>query len=212
MFGRSIYNQIYGSARSPTDLPWHRETPPNLLVRATEAREGALGRPGRAVDLGCGVGVYSIWLARRGWHVVAIDFSAPAVAFARDLFAREGVSVDLREGDVCKFDPGAPFDLVLDSGCLHSMSGRAREVYRERLATEWLLPGGEYVLNHFLRHFFMLPPNGRKRDAIVEEIMAARPTLRLEAHEVEPAVEYVGGRQGGLPGQLGAYWFRDERP
>ena len=36
--------------------------------------------PGRALDLACGTGANAIWLAERGWHVTAVDWSAEALA------------------------------------------------------------------------------------------------------------------------------------
>src|SRR6478735_8446256 len=42
-------------------------------------------RPGRALDLACGEGRNALWLARRGWHVTALDFSAVAVERGRRL-------------------------------------------------------------------------------------------------------------------------------
>ncbi|OHV33519.1 hypothetical protein CC117_22630 [Parafrankia colletiae] len=39
---------------------------------------GALA-PGRALDVGCGEGADALWLAERGWQVLAVDFSASAL-------------------------------------------------------------------------------------------------------------------------------------
>jgi len=47
---------------------------------AARAGEGA-GRP--AIDLACGTGFVTASLARRGWHVVGVDLSAPMLAAAR---------------------------------------------------------------------------------------------------------------------------------
>ncbi len=41
--------------------------------------------PGRALDLGCGEGGDSIWLAQHGWRVTAVDIAATAIARAQDL-------------------------------------------------------------------------------------------------------------------------------
>lgn len=40
--------------------------------------------PGRALDLACGEGRNALWLARRGWDVTALDFSAVAVERGRE--------------------------------------------------------------------------------------------------------------------------------
>ncbi|TKK91420.1 class I SAM-dependent methyltransferase [Herbidospora galbida] len=36
-------------------------------------------RPGQALDVGCGEGADALWLARRGWHVTAVDISRTAL-------------------------------------------------------------------------------------------------------------------------------------
>ncbi|WP_231999672.1 bifunctional 2-polyprenyl-6-hydroxyphenol methylase/3-demethylubiquinol 3-O-methyltransferase UbiG, partial [Mycobacterium sp. 1245852.3] len=39
---------------------------------------------GRALDLGCGEGADALWLAERGWQVVAVDVSATALRRATE--------------------------------------------------------------------------------------------------------------------------------
>ncbi len=52
----------------------------------------------------------------------------------------------MTRGDVTgRIDLGAPFDLVLDIGCYHSLSPSGRADYRSNLAA-WLNPGGVYLL------------------------------------------------------------------
>ncbi len=78
--------------------------------------------PGHALDLGCGEGADSWWLAERGWSVVAVDISdtalqrAAAEADARGLTDRiEFVQHDLSDGV-----PDGTFDLI-SAQFLHSM-------------------------------------------------------------------------------------------
>lgn len=47
--------------------------------------------PGEALDLGCGEGGDSVWLAEQGWRVTAVDVSATAIARGRELASRRDV-------------------------------------------------------------------------------------------------------------------------
>lgn len=49
-------------------------------------------KPGRVIDLAGGEGRNSVWLAKRGWQVENIDFSAVALQKYADYAAAEGVS------------------------------------------------------------------------------------------------------------------------
>lgn len=53
----------------------------------------------RSIELGCGTGYVSAWLARRGAEVVGIDVSAEQLATARRLAQEHGVSLTLVEGN-----------------------------------------------------------------------------------------------------------------
>src|SRR5262245_12522472 len=101
---------------------WERHTPPVELVAVVE---GAAALPeGRALDLGCGSGTDSIYLARHGWTVTGVDIVPEAVVLARRNAAAAGVSVRFLEGDATRrqnLGLGAPFDLLVDFGCLHTL-------------------------------------------------------------------------------------------
>ncbi len=53
----------------------------------------------RAVELGCGTGYVSAWMARRGATVCAIDNSERQFATARRLAGRHSVEIDFRHGN-----------------------------------------------------------------------------------------------------------------
>ena len=77
--------------------------------------------PGRALDLGCGEGADSIWLAERGWDVVAVDISETALGRAKEAAGTRGVTdrIEFLQLDLSEEFPSGAFDLV-SSQFLHS--------------------------------------------------------------------------------------------
>ena len=53
---RAYLAHLYRHAQRPEELPWHSEAPPELLCKATAAD----ANPGRALDIGCGSGVFTL--------------------------------------------------------------------------------------------------------------------------------------------------------
>jgi SAM-dependent methyltransferase len=89
-----------------------------LLDREESQREGP---PGRALDLGCGRGLYTCELARRGWQAVGIDF-VPRAIQAADCRGNSGARFVLGDvTDLAASDLGT-FDFFLDIGCFQGMN------------------------------------------------------------------------------------------
>ena len=63
--------------------------------------------PGKALDLAAGEGRHTVWLAKRGWHVTAVDFSEVGLQRARQWAEAEGVSdlVVTATADVAEYTP-----------------------------------------------------------------------------------------------------------
>lgn len=80
------WDERYRSA----ELVWGAE--PNRFVR----EQCSSLAPGDAVDLACGEGRNSLWLARRGWRVTGIDYSPVAIERARTLTSQEPADVAAR--------------------------------------------------------------------------------------------------------------------
>lgn len=67
-----------------------------------------------AIELGCGTGYVSAWLARRGARPVGIDVSGEQLATARRLQQEHGLSFPLFEGNAEKLPfPDARFDVAI---------------------------------------------------------------------------------------------------
>ena len=127
-------------ARHPTTRP--QVNPP--LAAAAERLP-----PGRALDLGCGVGGDTLWLAERGWRVTAVDISATALERVAASASALGVSkrVLTEHHDVSRSLPSGDFDLMCAS-YLHTPFAIPRHQVL-RTAAQNLVPGGRFlVIDH----------------------------------------------------------------
>lgn len=113
--------------------PWDGHPIPLRLLDLVEgtATSPALP-PGAALDLGCGTGDISIYLAEHGWRVTGVDFVAAALRKARRKAALRGVAVDLLQADVTRLSRAAlptDYSLIIDTGCLHNLPADRRGAY-----------------------------------------------------------------------------------
>jgi tellurite methyltransferase len=73
--------------------------------------------PGHALDLACGAGRNSLYLARQGWHVTAVDGSPVAIEILRERASAQNLNIDKRVADLGRsefeIEPGA-YDLICD--------------------------------------------------------------------------------------------------
>jgi SAM-dependent methyltransferase len=116
------------TARPPDVIDDH----PRLLDR--------LPSRGPALDVACGVGAQSLWMAGRGLDVTALDVSPVAVDLLRAAADQQGLSVDARVHDT---DAGLPDDLI-ELAVIVCQRYRAARLYEEFV--ERLRPGGVLVL------------------------------------------------------------------
>jgi SAM-dependent methyltransferase len=111
-------------------VPWDGHPLAKSLQELIEG-DGALA-PGTALDLGCGTGDNSIYLAKHGWKVTGVDFVAKAVDKARAKAEADKVAVSFTRADVTRLSSegvGSDFGLIVDNGCLHGMSPEDRDAY-----------------------------------------------------------------------------------
>jgi SAM-dependent methyltransferase len=147
--GARWYGFVYRTAYLLGLKVWDRGVPTADLV---ELVEGA-SAPGRALDLGCGTGTDSIYLAQHGWDVTGMDMVPKALAIARRKAAAAGASPRFVEGDVTRlqdFGVGDGYTLLLDFGCLHTLPQDRRDAY-VRSVSEVAAPGAMFVVFGFKR-------------------------------------------------------------
>lgn len=120
-------------------------TPPEVVALIEDQKLP----PGRALDLGCGTGTNSLYLARHGWQVTGLDFVPRAVRKARAKARAASLrqSVTFKRADVSQLEKLKlpPVDFALDIGCMHSLTPEQQAGYAQGLATV-VRPGGTYLV------------------------------------------------------------------
>src|ERR1700735_2950648 len=108
--------------------PWDGH-PLAQSLRSLVEGDGALPA-GKALELGCGTGDCSIYLAEHGWQVTAVDYGAQLLEKSRAKARAENVVINFARADVTRLSSaglGDNFGLIVDNGCLHNMSDPDRD-------------------------------------------------------------------------------------
>jgi SAM-dependent methyltransferase len=116
------------------NLPWDTGQPSSEL-------QSVLGRimirPCRALELGCGTGTNSVWLAQQGFEVTGIDVAPLAVERAEKRAHAAGVTAHFAVADVLHLpDPDGPFEFFFDRGCYHAVRRDAPDQYAAAVARQ----------------------------------------------------------------------------
>ena len=156
--------------------------------------------PGQALDLGAGEGRNSLWLARHGWTVTAVDGSSVALDRMRAAADAEGLSLSPVQADLGDFlRRGDTFDLVVIANIHPSPEER---VVLLRAAVGAVRPGGHlFLVGHHVDSLGRVGPLDAARLYTEEALGGALPGLRtllLERRERtlggdtgEPVVDVV---------------------
>jgi SAM-dependent methyltransferase len=172
-------------------------------------------RPGRALDLACGVGYGTRLLAdRAGVPVVGADLSPEAIAYAKSRYGKPGV--EFRIADAMRFEDAEGFDSIVSLETVEHLPDPAGFLAR---AVALLRPGGSFVasvpttpstdLNPHHRHDFS-ERSVRRAVAVhgLAELDCLRQVQRVPLRSVLGRREL---RMGDLRKNLPAYYARNPR-
>lgn len=169
------WDQRYAS----TDRLFPRE-PDAILIELVDQL-----RPGRALDLGAGEGRNSLWLARQGWQVTAVDLSQVALSRLAAEAVAEHLAVSTVHADISDYLARAEqFDLVVVANIHPTPEQRARLLAAAAAA---VAPGGYlYLIGHHVDSLGLAGPPDAERLYTEERLAGAFPgldVLRIERRE-----------------------------
>jgi len=152
---KEIFEQMYERAGAV----WTRTEPPEELVELIESEKIS---PCKTIDIGCGEGFYSIYLASRGFDVLGIDLSENAIQYAEENALRHGVNVRFVTMDIADLKQlNEKFDFVLEWALMHQIMPPQRPKYVKDVA-ELLNKGGKYLSICFNEQSLMFGSPGKK--------------------------------------------------
>ena len=139
------WDQIY--RRYPVESwGWELGKPRPILV---EFVEKGLIKKGKALDLCCGAGTNTVYLAEKGFEVTAIDISPKAIEYAKEKAGQANVKINfMTQSFVDLSFKDEPFDFVFDMGCFHHVEIVDRTKFINGVHRV-LKKGGNYLLTCF---------------------------------------------------------------
>lgn len=128
------------------ELPWETNKPERELIKLI--KKGKIKR-GKVLDICCGSGTHSIYLAKKGFDITGIDVSSRAIKIARQRAKENRVKIKFLVGNALNLKlKNSSFDFIFDRGCFHHMPPKYRRKYIKDIY-RILKPKGKYLLMCF---------------------------------------------------------------
>jgi SAM-dependent methyltransferase len=173
--------------------PWDIGQPQQAFVELEAA-----GRVGPSVlDVGCGTGENTLWMADRGHEAWGVDLVEAAVDKARGKAAERGSAATFRVADALDLGAlGRTFATVIDCGCFHTFDDDQRARFSASL-WEVLQPGGLYHLLCFNEHSEGPGPRRVRQEEIHATFAGGFRVIEVRPHRFSSLIH-----DGGAPAWL----------
>lgn len=130
-FNRPDFGKRYEELRSENQPGWSSEESYRENEAAIEKLLALYDVPkgGRFLELGCGAGNITLFMADKGFEAYGIDTAHEAIAWARERMGGSKASADFRVGNIVDLASYSDhfFDFVFDGGSLHCIIGSDRK-------------------------------------------------------------------------------------
>jgi SAM-dependent methyltransferase len=125
------------------ELPWDTNEPDENLVELIESRTVF---PCKALEIGCGTGTNSLWLAGQGFSMLGVDISQEAVNRANKKKENLSLSCDFAQLDFLHdMSLRQSFDFVFDRGCFHVFDQEEERLLFARQVSRVLKTNGRWA-------------------------------------------------------------------
>jgi 2-polyprenyl-3-methyl-5-hydroxy-6-metoxy-1,4-benzoquinol methylase len=124
------WDKVY-KEKTPDEIPWNFEEAPAWFQDII--RSGWV-RPCDALDVGCGLGNYSSYLAKNGFDVTGVDFSKEAIKQDQSKYQLDNLKFQTCDALDLKLLE-KEFSFVVDISLFHHIKPEERKRYAESLAS-----------------------------------------------------------------------------
>ena len=151
---KSAWENVYKTTPLE-EIPWRMESASWLY----QLIEDGIIPVGTALDLGCGTGEKTIYLARKSFKITGVDISKTAIKHAKQFAAQAGIQAQfyIHDATDLSFLQDKVFDFILDFSALHGIAKEKQSNYVQEIAKHLKLKG-----LFFLRCFSKRTPNRDK--------------------------------------------------
>jgi SAM-dependent methyltransferase len=140
------YELMYRYGQAPYD-----NGPDQHLVELVKS--GSV-KPCRTIDLGCGTGRNTLFLAQYGFQVTGVDFASSAIEKARQKAKVTGLDAEFLVDDLTNLQHvTGTFDFLVDNGVLDVLNPKVRNLYVQNVlplthqGSKFFLFGWEWALS-----------------------------------------------------------------
>lgn len=127
----------------PEEIPWNVEEPPQIIKQLVSTGKV---KPCKAIELGCGIGHYVIYLGSKGFEATGVDISSRAIEMAKTNASQKNAACNFLVADVIgdMTSLEETFDFAYDWQLLHHIFPEDRNKYLNNVC-RLLNPGGHYL-------------------------------------------------------------------